>query len=63
MIARASASCAADGAIHMPGSGEPNPAQLSRVRSRCRRPRSDSGTETFTMNQVPSQSGRRSAKA
>ena len=36
-------------------SGEPKPAQLSLVRSRCRRSRLASGTETRSSSHLPSQ--------
>ena len=54
-ITRATSSCfAGSGVTHTPGVGEPSPAQASRVRSRCRSCRRDSGTLTSSTSHRPS---------
>jgi len=45
------------GLIHSPGPSDPNPAQLSRLRTSCRARRSLSGMRTDTSSQRPSHSG------
>ncbi|HEV3381126.1 MAG TPA: hypothetical protein VG142_09125 [Trebonia sp.] len=52
----ASASREACGLIHRPAPSEPKPAQLSRVRTMCRDPRSLSGMRACTTTHRPSQS-------
>ena len=52
----ASASRSGCGLIHKPAPSDPNPAQLSRLRTTCRARRSLSGMRAYTSSQRPSQS-------